>query len=145
HHKLKVVHQPEIARIITEKLRLNALGPNLVRAADVDEHAAIALVVVAFRGPPPLNLEHVVAVLLLGDQVAVRYAFADDHAILDEENRLRIDLALGLEKYLPAGQVLAVEQLDGPLLLRGGGGGQHERGEQGNDHNLSSQHDAAPS
>src|SRR5262249_44735011 len=109
-------------------LRLERLRPDLVRAADVAEHAAVA----RLAGPAPLDLQHVVAVVLLGDDVAVRPALAVDDAVLDAPDVLRLGLALvaRVDEGLPTGQVLAVEQLDRLALFRPGRR-QGQAGQQG--------------
>src|SRR5207237_3751369 len=61
--ELEVADQPEVAGRAREQLRLDALGPDHVRAADVDEDAAVARLL----RPAPLQRQDVVGVVLLGN------------------------------------------------------------------------------
>src|SRR5262249_35734733 len=135
--ELETVYEPEIACVIAVELGLDAPGPDLVRSADVDEDAAVALVVVAFGRPAPLHLEHVIGELLVGDQVAIGLSLADEDAVLDKPDRLGLGVFLRIEKDLPARQVLAVEELDrGSILVFGHDNDQG--GYQGDPGNLAS-------
>src|SRR5262249_40323053 len=54
--ELEAVHQPELAGVVGHELGLDALGPDLVRAADVDEDAAVAgLALGRLLAPLPLD------------------------------------------------------------------------------------------
>src|SRR5262249_55902183 len=103
-------------------------GSGLVRARC---GAAAPAVAVPLGGdllaPAPLHAQNVVTVILVGDQVAVDAAFHGDFAVLDGEDFVGIGLALGVNELLPAGEVLAVEELDPALLLVVGGAGERGR------------------
>src|SRR5262249_54259551 len=112
---LEAVHQPDVAGAAGEQLRLPAFRPDLVLAGGVAEHPAVA----GLGRPAPLDLQHVVAVLLLRDDVAERLALAVDRLVLDGPDVLGLRLALvaRVEEGLPAGEVLAVEERDRLALL----------------------------
>src|SRR5262245_47068750 len=95
HLQLEAVHQPEVAGVVRHQLGLDRLGPDFVRPDHVDEHPAVAALG-DLVPPAPLHPQHVIAVLLLRDQVAVDAALADDHAVLDRKDLVRVGLALGV-------------------------------------------------
>src|SRR5262249_53250390 len=81
--------------------------------------------------PAPLHAEHVIAVVLLGEHVAIGDALTDEDAVLDAPDLVGLHLLLGVHERPPARQVLAVEELDPAVAFAVGGsaGGEHDEGQ----------------
>src|SRR5262249_51656605 len=106
---LRAADGKDLAHIAVHALDLDTLGPDLVRARDVDETATVAAELRIVRQPLrpdvfPLELEVVVLEALLGGEVAIGLASAVDLAAHDFEG-----VVLDTDR-LEAGKVLAVEQ-----------------------------------
>ena len=135
--QLEAIDEPEIAGLLGLQLCFDALRPNLVFAADVKEDAAVA----RFGRPAPLHAENIIAIFLLGQQVAHRQALAMNDAVADRPGLGRVGVVLQI--LGPAGEIRAVKELD-EALIGGGHGGDEQSSEQAADE-FASEHGPSPS
>ena len=127
--RLGAFHQKQITLPVVFALDLNAHGPDVVGQLHVDEHAGVVGLGRDFDEAPD-DGEKIIAVNLGGAEVADGFAGAMDDAVGHAPGLQRVGIVLHAKG--PAGEILAVEQLDFVFRrMRGRGSGSAVLGQAG--------------
>lgn len=89
-----------------QSLALDGVRPNLVAGLHALEYTAVG----ALAYPTPLDMQFVIAVLILGAHVTERIALDADIAVLHAEHLVGGNVALAVEHAYPSRQILSVEK-----------------------------------